>query len=83
MIEPLDRTLFELVSDSNGKILDLDPELSDLLPSPSGSHLNDIFQNYEFTNIQNVALKSKFSYSIPAQLIFRGKIENDSIFRKY
>lgn len=87
MIEPLDRSLFELVTDSDGRILDIDAELTDILPSPSGSLLSDIFDNFEeflpTENVQNVTLKSKFSYTIPAQLILRGRIEDDTVFRTW
>jgi len=81
MIEALDRSLFELVADSRGRILDIDPQLVELLPPPGANYVDQIFYNFasDATHVQNVTMKTKFPYQLHAQLIPRGKIEQETV----
>ena len=85
MIEALDRSLFELVVDSRGRILDIDPQLVELLPPPGANYVDQIFYNFssDAARIQNVTMKTKFSYLLQAQLIPRGMIEQETVHRKW
>ena len=85
MIEVLDRSLFELVADSRGRILDIDPQLVELLPPPGANYVDQIFYNFasDATHVQNVTMKTKFPYQLHAQLIPRGKIEQETVHRKW
>lgn len=85
-IELLNRTLYELVSNLDGYILDIDHNLLEILPHPAGIHLEDIFCNFKFDkenkSNQITEIQSKYGKIIRSKLIFRGAIEDDSVFRK-
>ena len=85
LVELQNGTVFELMADINGNILEMEPKLLEILPEDEEPTLEKILENFEERKIQSptqhIFLKTNKG-SLLGDLILRGSVESENLLCK-